>query len=785
MATITQGPLALDRTLRLLIVDDTAADATLIIACLKRTGCAISFDVVELPAPYQDRLQRADYDLVISDRNLRSWTGLDALEVLQQSGKDVPFLSVAGNVGDETAVEYMKRVADYVHKHHLNLLPQAIVQGLREKAHCDEEARLHARILDGKTEWELTFDSVPDAMLIMDDQCRVQRANRAASETLALPFARLIGQPCYEVLHGLAQAPPGCPHEQLLRTGTAQREDYEESRLGKTFDVTSTPLRDSNGTFRGCIHVMRDISDRKRAEQALRHSMERHRSLIAATSQVVWSTDSSGAVVDDLPTWREFTGKSAEETWGRGWLDAVHPDDRKRVREAWLNAVESLSPYNVEFRILRKDGEYRDFAARGVPVLETDGTIREWVGTCTDITDQRQLEEQYRQAQKMEAVGRLAGGVSHDFNNLLGVIIGYSDLLLGSLPPDGLLRNKVEQIKKAGYRAASLTRQMLVFSRKQVLTPKVLDLNDVVSETSKMLIRVLGEDIELITNLNPALGYVKADLTQIDQVIMNLAINASDAMPNGGKLFIETTNVELDQEYNRQHHMEVQPGSYVLLTLSDTGIGMDKHTQAHMFEPFFTTKDVGKGTGLGLATVYGIIKQSGGYVRVYSEVGKGTTFKVYMPRVKDMLRPVQSEASTHRPPASGTILLVEDEDSLRELSHQLLESMGYRVIEAANGADAIRIAGQCADPIQLLMTDVVMPGMSGLELVERMADSRSQMKVLYVSGHTDDVIVRHSILKPGVAFLQKPFSRDALANRIQEVLAAPSGKSGKYLRASG
>ena len=297
----------------------------------------------------------------------------------------------------------------------------------------------------------------------------------------------------------------------------------------------------------------------------------------------------------------------------------------------------------------------------------------------------------------MEAIGRLAGGVSHDFNNLLGVIIGYSDLLLPTLPPDDLSRHRIEEIKKAGQRAASLTRQLLAFSRKQVLTPKVLDLNAVVGETSKMLLRLLGEDIELITRLSPALDHVKVDPTQIEQVIMNLAINSRDAMPQGGKLVIETANTELDQRYGQQRHIEVRPGNYVLLTVSDTGIGMDEKTQARIFEPFFTTKEMGKGTGLGLATVYGIIKQSGGYIWVYSEVGKGTTFKVYMPRVKETLKEVH-EAPAPLPPGSGTILLVEDEDSLRELSHRLLESMGYTVMEAANGADAIRIAGRCRRP---------------------------------------------------------------------------------------
>jgi PAS domain S-box-containing protein len=749
---------------------------------LEHAGYTCSFKTVDLPEPFRKRLQKSEYDLVISDHNLGSWTGLDALDILHQSGKDVPFIVVTGTLGDEAAVQYIKRGAsDYVLKNRIELLPIAVCQTLQEKAHRDEEARLREKIQAGKREWELTFDSVPHALLISDDQCRIHRANRAATQMFRLPFSELLGRPYYEVLHGADQASSGSPHKTLPTTGDSQRIDFEEPRLGKTFDATTTPLRSTDGTFLGSIHVLRDISDRTRAERALRHSEERYRSLVVATSQVVWSTDPSGEVVEDSPTWREFTGESAAEASGRGWLDAIHADDRPQVAEAWSNAVKTRSPYSGECRGRRSDGEYRDLLIRSVPVLEKDGTIREWVGTCTDVTDQRQLEKQFRQAHKMEAMGRLAAGISHDFNNLLGVIIGYSDLLLTSLTPDDRLRDKVEEIKKAGQRAASLTRQLLAFSRKQVLVPKILDLNVVVSETSKLLLRLLGDDIKLVTKLGPALDHVKADPTQIEQVIMNLAINARDAMPHGGTLLIETTNTELDQQYSQRHNIEAQPGKYVLLAVSDTGVGMDKTTEARIFEPFFTTKEVGKGTGLGLATVYGIVKQSGGYISVYSEAGKGTTFKLYMPRVEEMLKEAKAEATFPFPLGSETILLVEDEDSVRDLSHRLLESMGYRVMGAANGADAMCIAGTCRDPIQLLVTDVVMPGMNGQELAELLVAKRSQMKVLYVSGHSDDVIVNYALLKSGVAFLQKPFTREELAKKVKEVLGASVTNTGKRI----
>lgn len=895
------------KRLRLLLLEDTPADAELLLSSLKRAGYALSFDIVSLLEDFRERLRTSEYDLIISDHNLRTWNGFEALEELHKFGRSIPFIVVTGTLGDETAVEYIKHgAADYVLKHRLNILPLAVGHALKEKAHHDERVRLQDRILVGKREWELTFDSVPDAVLIFDGECRVQRANRAASRILGLPFAELIGQPCHEVLHGMVQPPPECPHERLLCTGVPQRSDFEESRLGKTFDVTSTPLRDPAGALLGCIHVLRDISDRKRAEKALRDSEEQLRLLLNSTAEAIYGLDREGNCTFCNPACLQLLGyRDTKELLGRNMHAVMHhtrdngtlyPEEechiytairdgkgvhvvaevfwradgtsfpceywsypiekegnvvglvvtfldiseRKQAEAALRESEEKYRDFieNATFGIFRADAKgdlldvnpalvsmlgyaskeellsanlerdvYKNpgertsavrnfqFNGRGSGievnwkrkddktiavrlcgriVRNQDTQIEHYEVIAEDVTEKRSLEEQFRQAQKMEAMGRLAGGISHDFNNLLSVIIGHSDLALSDLASDNPIKNRIVEIKKAGHRAALLTRQLLAFSRKQVLTPKILDLNVVVAETSKMLVRVLGEDIELITKFHSTPEHVTADPTQIEQVIMNLAINARDAMPNGGKLIIETSDAELDLPYGQGKHVEVQPGKYVLLAVSDTGIGMDKKTQARIFEPFFTTKDVGKGTGLGLATVYGIVIQSGGYIWVYSEVGKGTTFKVYLPQVKDSVTDVAPEVTIPLPLGSGTILLVEDEDPLRELNHHLLESMGYTVIDAANGADAVRLASQSTDPIQLLVTDVVMPGMSGRELAESLVAKYSHLKVLYVSGHTDDVIVHYSVLKPGVAFLQKPFTRDSLAKKIQEALGASS-----------
>ena len=377
--------------------------------------------------------------------------------------------------------------------------------------------------------------------------------------------------------------------------------------------------------------------------------------------------------------------------------------------------------------------------------------------------------EQLRQSQKLESIGRLAGGIAHDFNNLLTAINGYSDLMLRRLGEGDPLRRNAEEIRKAGERAASLTRQLLAFSRKQVLQPLVLDLNGVVADMDKLLRRLIGEDIDLVTSLEPKLGRVKADPGQIEQVVMNLAVNARDAMPRGGHLTIETRNVYLDKAYAHTH-VSVQPGRYVMIAVSDTGVGMDAKIREHIFEPFFTTKEAGKGTGLGLSMIYGIVKQSGGNIWVYSEPGHGTTFKIYLPQVKEEASTESSVAASDVLRGTETILIVEDEDRLRELIREILEMEGYTVFAASNGHEALSICEQQEGTIDLLITDVVMPEMSGRELAESLEHKRSEVKVLFMSGYTDDAVVRHGVLKASSFFLQKPFTPDALARKVREML---------------
>jgi PAS domain S-box-containing protein len=529
----------------------------------------------------------------------------------------------------------------------------------------------------------------------------------------------------------------------------------------------NTALRDEQGRPTGTLSIGADITDRKRSEEIIRH-------LTLAVEQSpagVVITDTAGTIQYVNRKFTELTGFSAAEALGKNPRIFKSGNTSTEVyRELW-GKITAGEEWRGVMQNRRKDGSLWWNAATVSPMRDVDGNVTHFLAIQQDVTQQRQLEDQLRQAQKMEAVGRLAGGVAHDFNNLLTVISSYSELLLDDLPAaDQARRDDLGQIKKAAADASALTRQLLAFSRQQVLEAKVLDLNAIVSGAGKMLQRVIGEDITLALVLAPKLGWVKADPGQVEQVIMNLAVNARDAMPDGGKLTIETTNTELDAGYIGEHG-PVAPGSYVRLVVSDTGVGMDDETRRRIFEPFFTTKEQGKGTGLGLATVYGIVKQSGGFVWVYSEPGKGAAFKIYLPQV------VQSEgvergAETLPPPAKGTetVLLAEDAASVRAVTRQILERQGYTVLEAPSGRAAVDIAAKRRGGIHLLLTDVVMPEMSGRQLADQLAELRPEIKVLFISGYTDDSVVRHGVLEAGVAYLQKPFTPDSLARKVREVL---------------
>jgi two-component system cell cycle sensor histidine kinase/response regulator CckA len=511
--------------------------------------------------------------------------------------------------------------------------------------------------------------------------------------------------------------------------------------------------------------------ERKRSEEKVRESEARLRVLVEQLPAVLWTVDRDLRFTSALGAGFARLKIRPDELVGMSLLDYFETADQTFLPIAAHRRAVAGEP--MTFHVEWKSGSY---ACHVEPLRDSDGQVSGAICMSLDITDRKQLEEQLRQAQKMEAVGRLAGGIAHDFNNLLMVIQGYSDLLVERLPDGDPLRRNAEQIQMASQRASSLTRQLLAFSRKQMLAPKILNVQSVVAEMEKILRRLIGEDVQLETSSAPDLGLIKADRSQIEQVILNLAVNARDAMPQGGRLTIETANVELDASYSHPPAV-LSPGRYVMLAVTDNGCGMDAETQAHVFEPFFTTKEKGKGTGLGLATVYGVVKQSGGYVWVYSEPGRGTSFKIYLPRIEETAVPAgrDGQKETQIPErGSETILLVEDEKGVRELAREYLASSGYTVIEAEDGHTALELAAMHVGPIHLLLTDVVMPGISGRELAERVGQIRPGIKIIYMSGYTDQAVVHHGILRNDAVLLQKPFTLMTLAGKLREMLAVPA-----------
>jgi two-component system cell cycle sensor histidine kinase/response regulator CckA len=617
------------------------------------------------------------------------------------------------------------------------------------------------------------LEAAPDAMVVVNQAGEIVLLNLQAEKQFGYHRDELVGQKVKNII------PKGFA-ERLISDSLRTAEDALAQQIGTgiellgrrkdgsefPIEIMLSPLEGADGIL--VTAAIRDITERRRREDELSRLAavveSSYDAIVSLTPQGVILTWNSGA--------ERIFGYSAKEAVGQSILFLSVPERADEAPTLVDRIKRADTVEYVETIRLRRDGTPIHVALTISPIKGSDGQVVGISTVARDVTESRHLEAMLRQSQKMEAVGQLAGGVAHDFNNLLGVILGYTGLMLDHLSPDDPNHKAIEEIQKAGDRAALLTRQLLAFSRKQVLQPKSLDLNTVVAGTEKLLQRLIGEHIELLVILSPALTRVKADAGQLEQIIMNLAVNARDAMPTGGKLTIETSNVEFCDEYVAQHPT-TGLGPHVMLAVSDTGHGMDAVTKAHMFEPFFTTKEFGKGTGLGLSTVYGIVKQSGGSIWVYSEVGLGTTFKIYLPCVGPIL---EIASSGDRPESveggSQTILVVEDEAALLRVTQQSLEAVGYTILAAHCPAEAIRISESHPGPIHLLVSDVIMPKMNGAQLATVLSAQRPEMKVLYVSGYTDDTIVRHGVLEPGLAFLQKPFSPKTLARKVCELLTA-------------
>ena len=640
-----------------------------------------------------------------------------------------------------------------------------------------ERWRAEEALKASEEKYRLLVENAGEAIFVAQDGM-LKFANRNTTEMFGFSKDELTSKPFQEFIHPDDRGLVLNRHLKFLE-GHGLPSVYPFRIVNKSGNFKWVELKAVLITWEGkpaTLNFLSDITERKEAEEALLESEKKFRVLTETAASGIFIHQGEKFVYVN-PASEAMTGYSREELLTMDFWDLVHPDFRELVKQRAQARQQGKSvPSRYELKIITKNGEER-WVDLAVGMIDFQGKPA-ILGTDFDITERkraeeemRALEEQLRQSQKIEAIGRLAGGIAHDFNNLLTVIKGYSQLSLLDLKESDPLWGNIQEIQKATQRATDLTRHLLAFSRRQILDLKVLDLNSLLRDLDKMLRRIIGEDIELNTLLVNNLGRVKIDPGQIEQVILNLAVNARDAMPSGGKLIIETANVELDEQYAHTH-MGVIPSHYVRLSVSDTGLGMSRGVKEKIFEPFFTTKEKGKGTGLGLSTVYGIVKQSGGNIWVYSEPGHGTTFKIYLPRVEEELDALSSRDETDSlPRGNETILLVEDEPLVRDLAHRFLSEHGYTILEAADGEEALRAAQEHAGKrIHLLLTDVVMPQMGGKELADRLRRLRPSIKVLYTSGYTDEAIVHHGVLDPGTHFLQKPFSPKTLLHKVREVL---------------
>ncbi|MEA2714033.1 MAG: two-component system, cell cycle sensor histidine kinase and response regulator CckA [Gemmatimonadales bacterium] len=752
--------------LHLLLLEHADVDVELCLAELDRGGFDVRADVVATQADFETQIRANTYDVVLADYRLPGWTGMGALAVVQEYRGEVPLILVTGTLGEELAVDCLRQgVADYVIKQNLARLP-LVVRRVLEERHAREES---ARAQDTIRRLTLAVDQSPASVIITDTAGRIEYVNQRFVEMTGHSALESLGQSPRLLKSG--QTPPEVYEDmwQTIQQGQVWRGELQNRTRNDTLtwhSVTISPVRDPQGTVTHFLATQEDIAERKRAEEALAESEALYRKVIEASFDAIDITE-EGVVREANQGFAEMFGYTLDEVKGRPMLDFVADESVEAVRQRKIDGIEG----SYELVGKRKDGTRILLEATAKSHRIAGRPVR--LTALRDVTEKRQLEEQFRQAQKMEAVGRLAGGVAHDFNNQLTVITSCTELLLMDTEERDPRRDNLEEIRKAAQGAAALTRQLLAFSRQQVVEPKLVTIEEVVASAEKMLKRLIGEDVELVAVLSEAPATVKIDPSQLEQVIMNLAVNARDAMPDGGKLTLETSAVELGEYYARTHWPAI-PGRFALLAVSDTGIGMTDQTRARIFEPFFTTKELGKGTGLGLATVYGIVKQSGGFIWVYSEPGQGATFRIYLPRVDEPPMASPPVASTASLLGTETILLTEDAPALRGMARQILERYGYTVLEAPDGKEALALARSVPGPIHLLLTDVVMPGMSGRELAERFTGHRSEMKVLYMSGYTDDAVVRHGVLRPGIAYLQKPFTPESLAHKVREVLDSAS-----------
>jgi PAS domain S-box-containing protein len=764
--------------LRILILEDVPMDAELVEYELGRTNIPFDARRVDTRDAFLRELDQFQPDLILSDYTLPRFDGMAALSLARERAPTIPFLIVTGSVNEETAVGCMKAGAnDYLLKSNLARIGPAIEAALARVRARAEKARAEEALRRSEANLRAIFNTSLQAFVLVDRDGTIKALNPTAVEWAD----RILGRPVGEGDRIHDFIPGASEGFEAALTGEARSVErclHGADRVERWYETTHAPVVDEQGVVIGVCLNARDVSERKRGEQALRESEARYRDLFDNASDLVCTTALDGTFLYANRAWHQAMGLAVEALAKLRFLDLVHPDSRDRYLDVVARAEAGETLGHVDLVLV---------TAAGVPLtLEgnisctpADGNPARLRGIYRDVTERKRVEDQLRRAERMQAAGRLAGGVAHEVNNMMTGVIGFSEFLMRSLETQDPRRAEVSEIIKAGTRAADVTRQLLAFTRQQFLRPEVLAVNAVVHDLDKMLRRILGEDHVLQLALSPDAGEIRADRGQLEQVLVNLMLNARDAMVGRGRVTITSRAAVLDEAYAQQHGgVDIPMGEYVQLSVSDTGVGMEREIQARIFEPFFTTKPVGQGTGLGLSTVYGIVKQSDGFVWVYSEPGLGSTFKIYLPRVgPGEAVPVATDQAAAAKGGAETILVVEDEEMVRSLASRGLREHGYTVIEARHGADALRQLAVQPKAVDLVISDVVMPEMGGRELGRRLATLRPSLPILYISGYTGEDVIQRGLLDPGVPFQQKPFAPEALARKVREMLDAARGRT--------
>jgi two-component system, cell cycle sensor histidine kinase and response regulator CckA len=769
-------PVAAD-PLRLLFIEHEPDDIEIALQELKKSNLEFHVESVATREDFARILREKPFDIILSDYRLHGWTGMDALSLLKQSGLDVPFVLVTGTLGEELAVECLKLgVTDYVQKAQLARLPVAIRQAQEARLLREAEARAVAALRESEERYRILVENAPEAIVVLNVETgKFVDCNENAVRLFRLSREELLRK-------GPGDLSP--PYQPDGRSSEAFAQEQIERVLSGGSSVFEWIHRNSQGEEIACeVHLVRlpspdgrlvrgsvvDISDRKRAEAALRESEARYRSLVNnATYGIYWVT-LDGKILQANPALAQMLGyESTEELLGVASSDTFYREPTARSLLVAEFTKSGHAEAVVEWK--RKDGKIIHVRLSGRRTSDP-GRMSECIEVIVEnVTEKVALEKQLVQAQKFEAIGQLAGGIAHDFNNMIGAIIGWADLGVEDADANSRLYRHFEKIRQQADRAASLTRQLLAFARRQILEPRNIDLNQAVTETLSLLEKVIGSNVEIKSRLAPGLDLVCADPTQVEQVLMNLCINARDAMPQGGSLHIETGNVSFDEDYcARQPY--ARPGHYAMLSVTDTGTGMDAATLDKIFEPFFTTKELGKGTGLGLAMVYGIVRQHGGFVHAYSELNVGSTFRVYFPISSQAVK-TPERARDSRPVHGGaeTVLIAEDHEGLRDIAHETLRNLGYRVILAADGEQAVREFQNPANRVDIVFLDVVLPKLSGPEVYARICEARPDVPVIFATGYSADIVMLERARRQRSPMLQKPYSPRDLARKIRDTL---------------